>query len=91
MSFKFENLKVWQKSIDFADDIYNAAAQIPKEEMFGITSQLKRATNSISLNIAEGASGNSDAEFKRFMTYSFRSVAEVVNCLHLCKRRGYIS
>ncbi len=91
MPFKFENLLVWQRAIDFTDLVYDASAKFPKDELFNITSQFKRATTSISLNIAEGASGNSNPEFQRFLTYAGRSVAEVVNCLYICRRRKFIS
>jgi four helix bundle protein len=90
MAYKFENLRVWQAAIEFTDDIYLVSGEFPKEEMFGLTSQIRRAANSIALNIAEGATGNSNPEFKRFLTMSSRSCAEVVSCLHLGKRRKYI-
>lgn len=59
--------------------------------MFNLTSQFRRATNSASLNISEGATGNSNPEFKRFLGYAARSVSEVVTCLYISKRRKYIS
>jgi four helix bundle protein len=90
MAYKFENLRVWQAAIEFTDDVYIVSSVFPKEEMFGLTSQIRRAANSIALNIAEGATGNSNPEFKRFLTMSSRSCAEVVSCLHLGKRRKYI-
>lgn len=52
---------------------------------------MKRAADSVSLNIAEGSTGQSNPEFKRFLNYALRSNIEVVNCLHLARRRGYIS
>lgn len=91
MAFKFENLRVWQKALDLADDVDKLTKTFPKEEVYGLTSQMKRAADSISLNIAEGSTGQSDPEFKRFLNYALRSNIEVVNCLHLAKRRGYIS
>ncbi|WP_354357494.1 four helix bundle protein [Pedobacter sp. UYP30] len=56
-----------------------------------LTSQMKRAADSVLMNIAEGSTGQSNPEFKRFLGYALRSDIEVVNCLHLSKRRGYIS
>lgn len=91
MAFKFEKLKVWQKAIDLADDVDKLTRTFPKEEIYVLTSQMKRAADSISLNIAEGSTGQSNAEFKRFLNYALRSDIEVVNCLHLAIRRGYIS
>ncbi|WP_379093782.1 four helix bundle protein [Pedobacter sp. UC225_65] len=91
MPFKFENLRVWQKSIDLADQVDKLTKTFPKEEIYVLTSQMKRAADSISLNIAEGSTGQSNPEFKRFLNYALRSDIEVVNCLHLASRRGYIS
>ena len=91
MPFKFENLRVWQKSIDLADQVDKLTKTFPKEEVYVLTSQMKRAADSISLNIAEGSTGQSNPEFKRFLNYALRSDIEVVNCLHLASRRGYIS
>ncbi|MNK06377.1 hypothetical protein D3C87_242720 [compost metagenome] len=90
MSFKFEKLKVWQKSLDLADEIDKLTKTFPKEELFILTSQIKRAADSISLNIAEGSTGQSNAEFTRFLRYALRSDIEVVGCLHLAKRRKYL-
>ena len=91
MPFKFENLRVWQAAMELTDDIYMLSEKFPKNEMFGLSSQIRRATNSIALNIAEGATGNSNPEFKRFLTMASRSSAEVVSCLYLARRRNYIN
>lgn len=58
--------------------------------MFSLTSQMKRAADSISLNIAEGSTGQTDPEQLRFLSYAQRSALEVVNCLYLALRRNYI-
>lgn len=91
MSFKFEKLRVWQKALELADDVDKMTRFFPKDEVYVLTSQMKRAADSVSLNIAEGSTGQSDAEFTRFLRYALRSNIEVVNCLHLARRRGYIS
>jgi len=91
MPFKFENLKVWQLSLDLADNIHSLTRTFPKEELYNLTSQIKRAADSINLNIAEGCTGQSNDEFKRFLNYSIRSGIEVVACLYLAKRRGYVT
>lgn len=91
MAFKFEKLLVWQKAVDLADNVHNLTKTFPKDELFVLTSQIKRAADSISLNIAEGSTGQSNAEFKRFLGYDLRSDIEVVGCLHLAKRRKYIN
>ena len=90
MPFKFENLKVWQKAVDLSEAIHQLTLAFPKDELFVLTSQIKRAADSISLNIAEGSTGQSNAEFVRFLGYALRSNIEVVGCLHLAKRREYI-
>lgn len=91
MPFKFEKLEIWQLAIEVADTIDKLTQTFPKHEIFVLTSQMKRAADSISLNIAEGSTGQSDAEQSRFVGYAQRSALEVVNCLYLAKRRGYIT
>ena len=66
MAFKFENLKVWQLSVEFSGQIHELTRAFPKEELFILNAQIKRAADSISLNIAEGSTGQSNPEFKRF-------------------------
>lgn len=87
MAFKFENLKVWQLSVEFSGNIHELTRNFPKEELFILTSQIKRAADSISLNIAEGSTGQSNPEFKRFLGIAVRSGIEVIGCLHIAKRR----
>ena len=90
MPFKFENLEVWKLAIDLGNDIHLLTREFPKEEMFSLTSQMKRAADSISLNIAEGSTGQSNPEQIKFLGYAQRSALEVVNCLYLAIRRNYI-
>jgi four helix bundle protein len=90
MAFKFEELKVWQKAIDLTADVHELTLGFPKEELFILTSQIKRATDSIALNIAEGSTGQSNAEFNKFLGYAIRSGIEVVSCLYIGKRRNII-
>ena len=91
MEFKFEKLIIWQKAMDFGENVYRLTSKFPKEEMYNLSSQIRRAVDSIALNISEGSIGQSNPEFKKFMGYSIRSLAEVVTCLHKAKRREYIS
>jgi four helix bundle protein len=91
MPFKFEKLLVWQKAVDLAEEVNLATKKFPKRELYSLTSQLKRAADSVSLNIAEGSTGQTNAEFSRFLGISLRSNVEVVGCIFLAKRRGYIS
>lgn len=90
MSFKFEKLIIWQKSVDLSADIHNLTKTFPKDELFVLTAQIKRAADSVSLNIAEGSTGQSNLEFNRFLGYALRSNIEVVGCLFLAQKRGLI-
>lgn len=90
MPFKFEKLIVWQKSLELSDEVHLLSRKFPKEELYILTSQIKRAADSVSLNIAEGSTGQSNAEFARFLGIALRSNIEVVGCLHLAKRRQYL-
>ena len=91
MSFKFEKLIIWQKAMGFGEEIHLLAETFPKKELYNLTSQITRAADSIALNIAEGSIEQSNGEYKRFLNYAIRSIAEVVTCLYKEKRRDYIS
>ena len=91
MSFKFEKLIIWQKSMDFGEKIFLISKDFPKDEMLNLVSQIRRAVDSITLNISEGSILQSTPEFKRFLGFSIRSLAEVVTCLYKSKNRNYIS
>lgn len=91
MSFKFEKLIIWQDSMSFGEQIFQISAEFPPDEKFNLISQIRRASDFIALNIAEGSILQSNLEFKRFLGYSIRSVAEVVTCLYKAKNRNYIS
>ena len=90
MAFRFEDLQVWQKTIDLSEQINQLSKNFPKYGIYILTSQIKRATDSVVLNIAEGSTGQSKAVFKLFLSYSLRSAIEVVNCLFISRKRGYI-
>lgn len=91
MPFKFEKLEVWHAALDYIDDIYALASQLPKQEEFNLKSQITRAATSIALNIAEGSTGQSNAEFARFLGMAIRSLIETVACQKLIERRGYLA
>ena len=90
VGFKFEKLVIWQKAMDFAEEMNVLADNFPSKEMYNLSSQLRRASDSIALNISEGSIEQSEKEFKKFVGYSIRSLAEVITCLHKAKRRKYI-
>jgi len=86
----FRKLKVYQKAIDFSVLIYELTKTFPKEELFGLTSQIRRAVVSISLNIAEGSGNKSSKEFKRFLEIALRSTYEVMSCLEIALKLNYL-
>jgi four helix bundle protein len=85
----FRNLKIYQRSVAFAVEIYRITKRFPKEELYGITSQIRRAVISISLNIAEGSGNSSEKEFKRYLEIALRSGYEVITCLEIALLIGY--
>ena len=89
--FKFEKLEVWQKAVEFGFLIHQLTRKFPREELYILTSQIKRAADSVALNIAEGSTGQSNAEFKQFINYAIRSAVEVVSCLYVGKKRKIIT
>ena len=91
MGLKFEKLIIWQRAMELGEDINKLSYKFPKNEIYNLSSQIRRAVDSIALNISEGSIGQSNPEFRKFMGYSVRSLAEVVTCLHKAKRREYIS
>jgi four helix bundle protein len=91
MTYKFEKLEVWHLSIEYVDLIYRLAAKLPRSEEFNLKSQIVRAATSISLNIAEGSTGQTNPEQARFLGMAIRSLIETVACQHLIDRRNYLS
>jgi four helix bundle protein len=87
MQYKFEKLEVWKLAMKYNRLIYEIADQLPASEKFNLNSQMRRASTSIALNIAEGSTGQTDAEQARFLSYSIRSYLEVVACLRLIEQR----
>ena len=90
MSFKFEKLAIWNKAMILGEEMNLLAEKLPKQERFNLSSQTRRATDSIALNIAEGSILQSNPEQRRFLGYALRSLAEVVTCLYKIKNRNYI-
>jgi four helix bundle protein len=89
MAHKFRELIVWQRAMELTTEVYSLSRAFPREEQFGLTSQLRRAAVSIALNIAEGSGSDSSNEFVRFLTISLRSVYETMTALELAERLGY--
>jgi len=82
----YKDLVVWQKSIDLVIAIYELTDKFPKEEIFGLTSQIRRAAVSIPSNIAEGKMRGGDIEFKRFLFIAFASGAETETQIIISKK-----
>ncbi len=91
MAFKFEDLRVWDLAINLSAEVSKLVKTFPVDERFVLSSQMQRAADSVALNIAEGSTGQSNAEFKKFLGYSIRSAIEVVSCLYLGRKRSIIS
>lgn len=87
----YKKLDVWNKAVDFATQIYSVTKNFPKDELYGLTSQLRRASVSISSNISEGAGRNSDKEFRQFLNISFGSCSEIETQLIISYKLGYLS
>jgi len=87
--FDFENLKVYQKALEYVDFVYEMTRNFPKAETLSLTDQLRRASVSICLNIAEG-SGGSKIEFNRFLKIARRSVRECVAITEISCRQKFI-
>jgi four helix bundle protein len=85
----FRNLKIYQRAIDFAVEVYKLSRLFPKDELFGLTNQIRRAVTSIPLNIAEGSGNKSEKEFQRFLEIALRSGYEVMTCLEIALRLDY--
>ncbi len=87
----FRDLNVYKKRRDMVKEVYAISKRFPREEIFGLTNQFRRATTSIVLNIAEGSGCESPKEFSKFLNYAFRSKHEAVACLDITEQLGYIS
>lgn len=85
----YRELVVWQKSMTLAESIYRFSSQLPKEEIYGLRSQLTRAAVSIPANIAEGQARQSTGEFLHFLGIARGSLAELETLLMLCGRLNY--
>lgn len=87
----FKELLVWQKSIDFVTDIYRSTGSFPKDEMYGLISQIRRASASIPSNIAEGNSRRSKPDYLQFLKIARGSCAEVETQLMISKNLNYLN
>ena|ERR1035437_2877571 len=92
MIVSYKDLNVYQKSYKLLLDVYEKTKELPKDEMYGITSQVRRAAMSISLNIAEGyGKHTSESEFKRYLSIAIGSANEVEVLIDLMKDLKYLT
>ena len=89
--YNFEKLKVWQKSMEACESIYKVTRTFPREETFGLKSQLRRAITSVPLNIAEGSSYASKKDFARFLRAALGSQFEAITIIKLSYRLNFLS
>jgi four helix bundle protein len=91
MSGSFRDLQAWRKAIDLVGDIYALTRSFPREEMFGLSAQLRRAAVSVASNIAEGKGRSSDKEFSLFLHHARGSLCEIETQMVLAEKLGYAS
>ena len=87
----YKNLIVWQKAMDLTADIYKLVKKLPKEELYSLSDQMRRAAVSIPCNIAEGRDRNTDKEFTHFLTIARGSKAELETQLLICVKVNYLN
>ena len=87
----FKNLKIWKKGIDLVVNVYNKIDHFPKEELFGLTSQIKRSAISIPSNIAEGSGRGTDKDFNRFLDVALGSSFELETKLIIAHRLKFLN
>ena len=83
---KFEKLKIWQKSMDLVEMVYQSTDNFPREEKYGLTSQMRRSAVSIPSNIAEGAGRNTNPQFLNFLSIANGSTSELITQTFLSER-----
>ena len=85
-----KNLDVWKEGVALATDIYRITESFPKSEIYGLSSQMRRAVVSISSNIAEGAARNSDKEFAQFLNIAGGSLSELDTQIEIATNLGFV-
>ncbi|VFA40466.1 four helix bundle protein [Chryseobacterium indologenes] len=90
MKHNFKHLNIWKLSIELADEVYVATDRFPKNEEFGLKSQIRRCTVSVASNIAEGSSRSSNKDFNRFLEISLGSIYELQTQIIISANRNYL-
>jgi len=87
----YERLRAWKACDDLTVAVYKATKKFPRDELYGLTSQARRAAFSAGANIAEGSAKRGSREFRRYLDISIGSLSEVAYALHVAKRLEYLS
>lgn len=87
----FRKLEIWIDGIELADSVYSITELFPRQEVYGLASQMQRAAVSVSSNIAEGAGKDSDVDFARFLAIALGSLYELETQLEIAYRRAYLT
>lgn len=87
----YQDLRVWQQAMDLTEEIYRATAEFPKSELYGLLSQMRRASVSVPSNIAEGKGRHSDPEFVRFLLNARGSLLELQTQILIARRLQYLT
>jgi len=90
MSKPHKRLVAWRKSMDLVEKIYELTRNFPREEVYGLSSQLRRAAISVPSNIAEGAAGRSQVQFRNYLSVAIGSLNELATQLEIALRIGYL-
>jgi len=90
MSKPHKKLVAWSKSMDLVQKVYEISKKFPREEIYGLTSQIRRAAVSVPSNIAEGAAGRSTVQFRNYLSVAIGSLNELETQLEIALRIGYL-
>lgn len=88
---RYKDLKIWQKAVDLSVKVYEITRNFPKDEVYGLTSQMRRSSISIASNIAEGSGRNSKKEFKQFLSIAYGSCSELETQMIISERNGFLT
>jgi len=91
MSFRFEELKIWHEANLYAHEIYKITKKFPREELFSLSDQLKRAANSVAANIAEGSGSTSKKDFRHYLNIAIKSTYETVALIIRAEQENFVN
>lgn len=91
MSFRFEGLEIFHLAVEFSVGVHDLVKKFSADELFDLTSQARRAANSIVLNIAEGSGRGTKKDFSRFLDMAIGAIFETVACFFIAEKQSYIS